>query len=210
MMTSFGEILHHDSRILVIDKPSGLLSVPGIGPEKQDCLVSRAVTKYPGARIVHRLDRDTSGVIILALDAEAHRQLSIEFQDRHVEKTYLAVVDGVIVADEGEIDLPLRKDFDNPPRQMIDHEQGRWAITRWRVLERGERQSRLELSPITGRSHQLRLHLKEIGHPILGDDLYAPPEVLKRADRLLLHAHRLEIAHPETAEPMTFTAPCPF
>lgn len=210
MMTSFGEILHHDQRILVIDKPTGLLSVPGIGPDKQDCLISRAATQFPGARIVHRLDRDTSGVIILALDAEAHRHLSIEFQDRHVEKTYLAIVDGVIEADEGEIDLPIRKDLDHPPRQMIDHEQGRWAITRWRVIERGERHSRLELRPITGRSHQLRLHLKEIGHPILGDDLYARPEVLGRAERLLLHALRLGIAHPETAEPTTFTAPCPF
>ncbi len=210
MPTDFGEILHHDTRILVIDKPTGLLSVPGIGPEKKDCLVARAAARFSGARIVHRLDRDTSGVIVLAFDAEAHRQLSIQFQDRQVEKSYLAVVYGLVESDEGEIDLPIRKDLDDPPRQIIDHEQGRWAVTKWRLLERGGDRSRLELRPVTGRSHQLRLHLREIGHPILGDDLYAPPSALALADRLMLHAHTLSIVHPETAVPMTFTAPCPF
>jgi tRNA pseudouridine32 synthase/23S rRNA pseudouridine746 synthase len=203
-------VLHHDERIVVLDKPTGLLSVPGIGPEKADCLASRVAAVFPGARIVHRLDRDTSGVIIMALDAEAHRDLSIQFQDRVVEKVYVAVVSGRVADDEGIIDLPMRKDLDDPPRQVIDHDRGRAAMTRWRVLDRDGLTSRLELRPVTGRSHQLRLHLKEIGHPIVGDDLYAPPEVLAAGDRLMLHALSLRIAHPSTAAPMTFTAPCPF
>lgn len=211
-MPSLPPILHHDERLIVLNKPSGLLPVPGIGEEKRDCLAVRVADAFPGARIVHRLDRDTSGVIIMAFDAEAHRELSRQFHDREVQKTYIAVVAGVVAEDEGEIDLPMRKDMDpaNAPRQVIDHEQGRRAITRWRVLERGDDSTRLELRPITGRSHQLRLHLKELGHPILGDDLYAPPEVLKRADRLMLHASSLSIVHPSNAAPMTFTSEAPF
>jgi len=210
MLTSFGDILHRDERILAIDKPAGLLSVPGIGPAKQDCLVSRVRVLFPGARIVHRLDRDTSGVIVLALDAEAHRHLSIQFQERQASKTYIAVVHGVVDDDAGEIDLPIRKDLDSPPRQVVDHERGRPSVTRWRVLSRETDRTRLELAPVTGRSHQLRIHLREIGHPILGDDLYAPPAVLALADRLLLHAHTLGLVHPGTAAPIRFTAPCPF
>lgn len=209
-MTNFGNILFHDHRVLVIDKPTGLLSVPGIGPEKRDCLITRVQETFPEARIVHRLDRDTSGVIILALDAQAHRQLSLQFQEREVQKTYRAEVHGVMEQDEGEIDLPIRKDLDDPPRQMVDHEHGRPSQTRWRVLSRDADRTRVELTPLTGRSHQLRLHLKSIGHPILGDDLYAPPEALGMADRLMLHAHTLTIVHPETASPMTFEAECPF
>ena len=207
---SLPEILHRDDRLLVFDKPSGLLSVPGIGPGKADCLAARAAAAYPGARIVHRLDRDTSGVIILALDAEAHRQLSVQFQERKVSKVYIAIVAGVVEEDEGEIDLPMRKDLDDPPRQIVDFEQGRPAQTRWRVLAREGDRTRLELRPRTGRSHQLRLHLKEIGHPILGDDLYAPPWIVAAAERLLLHAQMLRIIHPTTAALMTFEAPCPF
>lgn len=205
-------ILHQDERLLVLSKPTGLLSVPGIGPEKHDCLATRVQQTYPQARIVHRLDRDTSGVIIMGLDADAHRELSRQFHDREVRKIYIAVVAGCVEGDSGVIDLPMRKDMDpaNAPRQVIDHEQGRPAVTHWRVLEREPQQTRLELKPVTGRSHQLRLHLQQIGHPILGDDLYAPPEVLARADRLLLHAYELCIVHPSTAAPMTFTVPCPF
>ncbi len=204
------DVLHVDERLLVLNKHAGLLSVPGIGPEKADCLVSRAASIYDGARIVHRLDRDTSGVIVLARDAEAHRELSRQFQDRETEKTYLAVVGGVVEADAGEIDLPMRKDLDDPPRQIIDHEHGRAAVTRWRVLERHDDRTRLELTPITGRSHQLRLHLKTIGHPILGDNLYAPPRELAMADRLLLHALRLWFVHPGTAAPMAVVSECAF
>jgi tRNA pseudouridine32 synthase / 23S rRNA pseudouridine746 synthase len=203
-------IIHRDERLIVLNKPSGLLSVPGIGPEKADCLAARVQREFPSARIVHRLDRDTSGVIVLALDEESHRELSRQFHDREVEKRYIAIVGGVLAEDEGEIDLPMRKDMDDPPRQIIDHEHGRCAITRWRVLERLNDRTRLELRPLTGRSHQIRLHLKTIGHPILGDDLYAPPELLAAADRLLLHASTLWIVHPSTAAPMTFSAECPF
>ncbi len=209
-MTNFGDILYHDHRLLMIDKPTGLLSVPGIGPQKQDCLIARVRETYLEARIVHRLDRDTSGVIVLALDAESHRQLSIQFQEREVQKTYRAVVSGVMEQDEGEIDLPIRKDLDDPPRQMVDHDRGRAAFTRWRVLERGVDRTHIELTPLTGRSHQLRLHLKAIGHPILGDDLYAPPDTRGMADRLMLHAHTLTIVHPETAAPLKIEALCPF
>lgn len=203
-------IIHLDERLIVLDKPTGLLSVPGIGPEKADCLAARVDAAFPGARIVHRLDRDTSGVILMARDAIAHREMSIQFQDRLVSKRYEAIVMGEPAEDSGVIDLPMRKDFDHKPRQMIDHEHGRSAVTRWRVLERKGDRSRVELEPLTGRSHQLRLHLQRLGHPILGDDLYAPPEGRAMADRLLLHATWLEAIHPETAAPIAFASPAPF
>ena len=209
-------ILHLDDRLIVLDKPVGLLSVPGIGHEKRDCLAVRVAAAYPGARIVHRLDRDTSGVIIMARDAEAHRELSRQFHDREVSKTYIAIVAGVMSGDSGVIDLPMRKDMDpaNAPRQVIDHAEGRPAITHWWVQRRetidGIDRTRVLLKPVTGRSHQLRLHLKSIGHPILGDDLYAPSAVLAMADRLMLHAQSLTLVHPQTASLMTFEAPCPF
>lgn len=227
------EILYEDAHLLAVNKPAGLLSVPGIGEEKRDCLIARMMQRIPEARIVHRLDRDTSGVMVLARDADTHRELSRQFQDREVVKRYVAVVAGHVEQDEGEIDLPLGKDPDpaRKPRQLIDHEHGRWAITRWRVLERavtplplgeggepagadepgeGFPISRLQLQPITGRSHQLRLHLQTIGHPILGDDLYAPPEVLAAAERLLLHATYLMVTDPYTAAPHEFRSTTPF
>jgi tRNA pseudouridine32 synthase/23S rRNA pseudouridine746 synthase len=206
------EVIHRDERILAINKPVGLLSVPGIGQDKADCLARRAAGQFPGARIVHRLDRDTSGVILLAMDAEAHRELSRQFHDREVNKEYIAVVDGVVREDQGRIDLPMRKDMDpgNAPRQVIDHVEGRRAITDWWLMERGTDRTRLRLRPITGRSHQLRLHLKEFGHPILGDDLYSPDRVLRMSDRLLLHARSLTVTHPEKATLITLESPCPF
>jgi tRNA pseudouridine32 synthase/23S rRNA pseudouridine746 synthase len=207
------DVIHADGRLLVLNKPAGLLSVPGIGPANQDCLSRRAAAAYPGARIVHRLDRETSGVIALALDADAQRDLSGQFERREVAKRYVAVVAGLPPSDEGEIDLPLRKDLEPPrpgPRHIVDHERGRPALTRYQVVQRGRDAARLELHPLTGRSHQLRVHLSAIGHAILGDDLYAPPEVLARSDRLLLHAEALSLVHPATGERMTFLAPCPF
>jgi tRNA pseudouridine32 synthase / 23S rRNA pseudouridine746 synthase len=206
------DVIYKDQRILVVNKPAGMLTVPGIGPEKADSLARRAAHDFPGARIVHRLDRDTSGVIILAFDPEAHRELSRQFHDREVKKTYVAVVSGIVQQDAGTVDLPMRKDMDprNAPRQVIDHAEGRPAVTHWWVIERGADRTRLRLQPLTGRSHQLRLHLKTIGHPILGDDLYAPAKVLALADRLLLHSQSLAVVHPETAALMTFEAPCPF
>jgi tRNA pseudouridine32 synthase/23S rRNA pseudouridine746 synthase len=207
------DVIYRDDRLLVLDKPAGLLSVPGIGPANQDCLARRAAAAHPGARIVHRLDRETSGVITMALDADTHRSLSRQFERREVEKRYVAVVAGLVEDDEGEIALPLRKDLDPPtpgPRHIVDHEQGRPALTRYHVLARDGDRTRLQLHPLTGRSHQLRVHLEAIGHPILGDDLYAPPDVVATADRLLLHAQMLSLTHPATGEQMTFEAPCPF
>jgi tRNA pseudouridine32 synthase / 23S rRNA pseudouridine746 synthase len=203
-------LLHSDNRLLVFSKPPGLLSVPGIGPAKADCLASRAAEEFPGARIIHRLDRDTSGVIVLARDAEAHRNVSIQFQERHVEKHYEAVVGGRVAIDNGVIDAALRKDLDNPPRQIIDEKNGRDASTRFVVLERYDDSTRVELLPRTGRSHQLRVHMLSIGHPILGDDLYAPLDLLNASPRLLLHATILTITHPSSGQELTFFDPCPF
>lgn len=214
------QIFFTSQHMIAVDKPCGLLSVPGIGPAKQDCLITRLQETFPEARIVHRLDRDTSGVMILARDADTHRELSRQFQDREVSKRYIAVVAGHMREDEGEIDLPIRKDMNagTTPRHIVDHEQGRASLSRYRTLDRCSMEtpdgtldiSRIELSPLTGRSHQLRVHLKAIGHPILGDDLYAPPHVLAASDRLLLHATYLYLTDPYTAEPREFVSACPF
>lgn len=205
-------IIHRDPWLIVVDKPSGLLSVPGIGPGKADCLVARLQASAPGARIVHRLDRDTSGVIVLALDADTHRALSMQFERRETEKRYVALAAGHAAADEGTIDLPLRKHALGSALQVVDRSLGRPSVTRWTVLERLRdlERTRFLLMPQTGRSHQLRVHLKEIGHPILGDELYAPPEMHAAAPRLCLHASELSFVHPGTGERVRFRAPCPF
>jgi tRNA pseudouridine32 synthase/23S rRNA pseudouridine746 synthase len=178
-------VIYRDEWLLVLDKPSGLLSVPGKGDENADNLATRVQTEFTQARVVHRLDRDTSGLIVMALDLQTQRELSRQFEERTVMKRYLAIVSGVICANEGEIALAMRKDFDRPPRHMIDTIQGRPAITRWRVLERGVDWTRVALEPRTGRSHQLRLHMQELGHPILGDNLYASAKVQSRGARLM-------------------------
>jgi tRNA pseudouridine32 synthase/23S rRNA pseudouridine746 synthase len=203
-------VLHHDEHLIALDKPSGLLSVPGIGPEKADCLAARVAAEHPTAVIVHRLDRDTSGVIVLALDAPTQRALGRQFERREVRKRYIAIVDGVVGSDEGEVDLPMRVDLDNRPHQIIDFVHGKSALTRFRVLDRDDDRTRVELRPVTGRSHQLRVHMREIGHPILGDDLYAPPEARNRTARLMLHAESLTITHPATGERLRIESPCPF
>jgi tRNA pseudouridine32 synthase/23S rRNA pseudouridine746 synthase len=203
-------VIYCDERIVVVDKPSGLLCVPGIGPEKADCVATRVAAAIEGARIVHRLDRDTSGVLIMARDAAAHRDLSIQFQERHVAKEYVAAIHGVPSSDGGTIELPLRKDLDDPPRQCVDHEQGKPSTTHWFKIQSSDSAAVVRLVPITGRSHQLRVHLKEIGHPILGDDLYAPEPARSLVGRLMLHARTLSVVHPETAAPMTFTSPCTY
>jgi tRNA pseudouridine32 synthase/23S rRNA pseudouridine746 synthase len=203
-------VLYHDDYFAVLDKPSGLLSVKGIGPKKLDCLAVRVASAIEGARIVHRLDMDTSGVIIMARDADTHRELSRQFQDREVEKIYLAEVGGLLVEENGVIDIPIRKDMEHPPKQCVDFERGKSSQTHWTVLQRNENSTSLEVRPITGRSHQLRIHLREIGHPILGDDLYAPPKLVSMAPRLMLHAHALTITHPANGERISFTASCPF
>lgn len=170
---SIGLIFLHE-RVIVVDKPAGLLSVPGIGEANQDCLARRVASVVEGALIVHRLDRETSGLMVMARDADAHRDLSRQFEERTIEKVYHAEVCGVMRDDEGEISLPLRKDIDRKARHMVDHERGKPALTQWRVLERLSDRTRLELRPLTGRSHQLRIHLMSIGHAIIGDDLYGP------------------------------------
>lgn len=217
--------VHADRWILVLDKSTGLLSVPGIGPEKADCLVARARVRWPTARIVHRLDRDTSGLIVLALDPATHRDLSMQFERRAVSKRYEAIVADHPSEDCGTIDLPIRKDLDNPPLQVVDAALGRPSHTSWTVTDRlGEvpsavraltaagpvRCARVELVPLTGRSHQLRLHLRTIGHPILGDDLYAAPHQHAAASRLCLHATRLTFTHPQGGERATFVSAAPF
>ena len=205
-------VVHEDEWILVLDKACGLLAVPGIGEEKRDCLATRVAAKFPGARIVHRLDRDTSGLMVMARDAHSHRHISRQFETRGVEKRYAAIVAGCPGKDEGTIDLPIAKDLLNPPRQRIDEEHGRPSVTNWRVVERlaDPTRARLVLHPITGRSHQLRFHLLVIGHPILGDDLYAPDDVRAMAPRLCLHAAHLSFVHPSTREPVAFDSPAPF
>ncbi|MEO1066466.1 MAG: RluA family pseudouridine synthase [Pseudomonadota bacterium] len=203
-------IIHRDADILVLDKPSGLLTVPGKHEDHADCLERRARAEFPEARIVHRLDMDTSGVIVLAMNAVAHRHLGLQFERRHVAKSYIAEVWGIIKESTGDIDLPLRCDWPNRPRQMVDFEDGRNAETHWRVLDRKTHTTRVALHPKTGRSHQLRVHMLETGHPILGDNLYAPTEALRAANRLHLHAESLELHHPSGGERVTFNSPCPF
>ena len=208
-------ILFADSAIVACDKASGLLSVPGIGPEKADCLVARLQVDYPGARIVHRLDRDTSGVIVLARDAVSHRTLSMAFEAREVEKEYEALVAGHVARDHGEVDLPLRKEALGSARQIVHREEGKPSFTAYEVLERGRDAdgfawTRIRLLPRTGRSHQLRVHMLAIGHPILGDDLYAEGAARTARTRLCLHACMLSLTHPITGAAMRFTAPAQF
>jgi len=203
-------ILFADDYMVVADKPSGLLSVPGRGPDKQDCLVTRVQVEFPDALTVHRLDMATSGLIVLARGVEAHRKLSLAFSERQVEKRYIAVVAGAVAAEQGEVDLPLITDWPNRPRQMIDHTIGKPSLTRYRVVSRQPGRTRMALEPVTGRSHQLRVHMMALGHPILGDIFYASPEVAALSDRLLLHAEQLTLPHPETGLKMTFASPAPF
>lgn len=202
-------VLYADEALLVLNKPSGLLSVPGRGEDKQDCLSARAQSLYPDALIVHRLDMATSGLMVLARGISAQRSLNAAFAERRVNKRYVAVVDGTLTPPSdtwGLINLPILVDWPNRPRRMIDHEQGKPSTTRWRVLSHNTATTRVELEPITGRSHQLRVHLLALGHPILGDALYADPRVQALSNRLLLHACVLELAHPVSGEPMRFVS----
>lgn len=203
-------VLFQDAHILVLSKPAGLLSVPGNKPELQDCLESRALVQYTSATTVHRLDRGTSGVCVMALTPEAHRKLGLQFEKRKTSKVYKALVAGCVSEDEGLIELPLRTDWYNRPKQMVDTCLGREAVTRWQVEHRFDTATLMRLMPETGRSHQLRVHMQFLGHPIIGDEFYAPDDVVRRSDRLMLHAEELTIRHPCTNEFMTFADPCPF
>jgi tRNA pseudouridine32 synthase / 23S rRNA pseudouridine746 synthase len=193
-------ILHEDEHLLLVRKPDLLLSIPGRHPLNKDCLITRLQQNYPSATIVHRLDLDTSGIMVIPLQKTTHAHISRQFQERKVEKSYHAIVFGIVEQDEGEIELPIRCDWENRPLQMIDHEQGKHALTRYQVLERLEDRTRLLLKPVTGRSHQLRIHMRELGHPILGCDMYAHEKALAMADRLLLHATTLGFEHPATGQ----------
>lgn len=203
-------VLHQDAHLLVLDKPSGLLTVPGNRPERADCLESRARAEFPTARIIHRLDMDTSGVIVLALTAHAQAHIGKQFEKRQTTKSYIARVWGELVEDAGEIDQPLITDWPNRPKQMICHERGRAAQTRWQALERSNGQTRVRLTPETGRSHQLRVHMAHIGNPILGDNLYAHADALAASNRLCLHAERLGFRHPDGGTPVFFESEPPF
>lgn len=196
-------ILYQDEDVIVINKPSGLLSVPGKSEHHKECVFTHLSATHPSALIVHRLDMDTSGIMILALHKEAHRALSIQFQNREVDKTYYALCQGLCPENEGYIQLPMRCDWDRRPKQIIDFLQGRHAQTQWQVIEQSKTFFSVKLKPITGRSHQLRLHMKSLGHPILGDVLYADDASIKRAARLMLHAGEIEFTHPCTLQPIT-------
>lgn len=200
-----------DEHLIVLDKPAGLLAVPGRGEDKQDCLSARAQALWPDALVVHRLDMATSGLFLMARGLHVQRILSRAFAERRVDKRYEAVVAGQVGAPgaTGVIDLPLAADWPNRPRQQVDP-AGRPSTTRWQVLRIEDDATRLALEPVTGRSHQLRVHLQAIGHPILGDALYAPPPLAARAPRLLLHACALRLEHPATGEALAFASPAPF
>ncbi len=207
-------ILYADDALIVADKPAGLLSVPARGEERQDCLASRVQALYPDALIVHRLDMATSGLIVLARGAEMLRRISLAFEQRIVGKHYCALVHGHIANDAGEIALPLGADPDNRPRQIVDAVGGRRALTRYRVMARSgdgdAATSRVELKPVTGRTHQLRVHLMSIGHAIVGDPLYAAPDSAARYARMHLHAASLAFIHPHTRVPVCFESMVPF
>ena len=202
-------ILHHDHALVVLDKPSGLLSVPGKGAHLADCLLARVQAAFPEALLVHRLDRDTSGVMVFAMTPHAQRSLGLQFEKRQAKKTYVARVWGHVAEKTGRIDLPLIVDWPNRPLQHVDFENGKPAVTDWRVLRHEDGTTRLRLYPQTGRSHQLRVHMKEIGHPILGDLFYAQGEA-RDFPRLMLHAENLRLRHPESGKGMSFSAKCPF
>jgi tRNA pseudouridine32 synthase/23S rRNA pseudouridine746 synthase len=207
-------VIHEDTHLLVLDKPAGLLCVPGRGEDKQDCLSARAVARWPDALVVHRLDMATSGLVLMARSPAMQRALGDAFAQRRMHKGYEAIVDGLLpVRDEWSlIDAPLAADWPQRPLQKIDPESGKPSQTRWRVKRQlPERHaSHLWLEPLTGRSHQLRVHLLSIGHPILGDALYGSEEVRQRAPRLLLHASALEFVHPADGRMRRFESPPPF
>lgn len=206
------DILYQDDTLLVLNKPGGLLSVPGKGVDRQDSLAVRAQKEFPEAEVVHRLDMATSGIMLMARSKSAQSQLSKLFQQRQLQKTYIAVVDGKPEQDSGEIDLPLITDWPNRPKQKVDFEHGKSSQTRYQVLQHNaaDNTTRVQLEPITGRSHQLRVHMQQIGHAILGDQLYADEVAQKKADRLLLHAASIGFVHPISMKAVLLESDVPF
>lgn len=214
-MHPYLDIVYQDNDLVVLNKPSGLLTVPGRLPEHQDCLQNRVKTVLPSATIVHRLDMATSGIIVMALNKPAHVAISQQFEKRKTQKRYIARVFGQIEQTSGEVNLPLICDWPNRPKQKVDHEKGKPSLTHYHVISHNidcddMPTTLVELIPITGRSHQLRVHMLSIGHPILGDRLYAHEQALTNNARLQLHAQMLQLTHPNTEEIMTFTKACPF
>ncbi|MEM5544550.1 pseudouridine synthase [Sulfitobacter sp. AS92] len=202
-------ILHEDAEVLLVDKPAGLLSVPGKGEHLADCLIARVQAVFPEALLVHRLDRDTSGVMIFAMTAHAQRHLGLQFEKRMTRKTYVARVWGVPEGKSGSIDLPLIVDWPNRPLQMVCHETGKPAQTDWKVIKTDGVTSRVRLFPKTGRSHQLRVHMLALGHPILGDPFYATGAA-RDYPRLMLHSEELRFNHPQGGASTKVRVKAPF
>lgn len=204
------DLIYQDSDLLLVNKPSGLLSVPGKSIMHRDCLETRLRALYPETLLVHRLDMDTSGLMIFARNKAAQRHLGLQFEKRQIHKTYVALVDGIIQDDEGMIDLPLTVDWPNRPLQKVDHQTGKPALTYWLVSHREQNYTRVILQPKTGRSHQLRVHMKALGHTILGDRFYGNARIIKAMNRMALHAECLKLYHPTTNEQISFQAKTPF
>lgn len=204
------DVLFQDEHIIVLNKPSGLLSVPGKALEHRDCLQYRVQRVWPTATIVHRLDMATSGLMIMAMNKASHRHISKQFETRQIKKTYFARVYGKPESQKGTIELPLICDWPNRPKQMVDHENGKAACTHWQVLSTDNNSSLVQLNPITGRSHQLRVHMLSMGHPILGDRLYAHDVAKAMSERLNLHAAEITFEHPYTQSILNFTCPHTF
>lgn len=201
--------IHDDPHLVLVDKPAGLLTVPGKGAHLADCLIARVQRVYPQALLVHRLDRDTSGVVVFALTRAAQRDLNLQFEERRTGKVYVARVWGRVEPKTGLVDLPMCVDWPNRPLQHVNHETGRPAQTEWRVVRYEEAATRVRLMPLTGRSHQLRVHMQAIGHPILGDPFYATGAA-REFPRLMLHAESLKFRDPGTGRGVAFSAACPF
>lgn len=202
-------LIHQDAHLVLVDKPSGLLTVPGKGAHLADCLIARVQRAFPAALLVHRLDRDTSGLVAFALTRAAQRDLNLQFEERQTKKTYVARIWGLMTENEGRVDLPLTVDWPNRPLQHVNHETGRPAVTDWCVVKRGEGDTRVRLMPLTGRSHQLRVHMQAIGHPILGDPFYATGPA-REFPRLMLHSESLRFRDPGSGKSISFSAACPF
>ena len=202
-------LIHDDDQILVVEKPAGLLSVPGRGEERADCLITRLRGAFPTVLLVHRLDLDTSGIMVFALTPFAQKHLGRQFERRLVKKAYVSRLWGRLEPKEGRVDLPLAVDWSNRPRQKVDHAAGRPAQTDWRVIRASDAETRVRLYPLTGRSHQLRVHMASLGHPILGDPLYATGPAADHP-RLMLHAESLRLRHPDSNVTLSFSAPAPF
>jgi len=209
-MTPYLEIIYQDDDLVVLNKPSGLLTVPGRLPEHKDCLQNRVNKVLPSATIVHRLDMATSGIVLMALNKPAHVHISRQFEQRETQKSYIARVYGLVKEEDGEINLPLICDWPNRPKQKVDFEHGKKSQTFYRVIQRDENSSLVELTPITGRSHQLRVHMLALGHPILGDRLYAHDKALTVSPRLQLHAQMLTVSQPKTGKKVKLTCSSPF